>query len=528
MKHFIIAMFWLLFGSAGAQNFINGNFNSNTPSGLFACNTAPWAWSASPAFGSNPAGVQWESQWNSSWWIDLTDCGWGPGRWIEQTVATTPGQKYYLSFDLGANQWAYADLDLYLNGVFEHKFVQMNDGVTPLRWRTFHYCFVADSSSTAFRFEVAGAYNAPVVGFDNANLSTTMPVTGLFASDTCVPALLTHYGLYGGTTNWFRGGFPIASNKDTIYGRLPGKYTMQYITTCGDTIVRDTVLVDCDTCDSKMKARYFCLGDSTEFTFNPWDDCIDSSCIGDMNIQYGDGSGDNNPFGKARFLHKYAAAGQYYVTYCWTNLCLGQQICDTIEVIITDSCGPCEVDMNFKWKGCNPIQFKLPKSNHHIISAHWDFGDGQMSDLFNPLHMFPGPGTYVVCVTVTTRGPNGELCTFVVCQEITIKPCGDKGAGGDDGGPKGRAYALTGISQAAMDAAITLFPNPAAGRVTLTGLPKTEATVSLYDISGRLVKVEMTHRQTTLSVDLTGLDRGSYLVEISSSGLKARRKLIIE
>ncbi len=51
-----------------------------------------------------------------------------------------------------------------------------------------------------------------------------------------------------------------------------------------------------------------------------------------------------------------------------------------------------------------------------IASWHWDFGDGEISDLQNPWHIYMDPGIYIVTLTVTDMGG----CEDVMVQSIEI------------------------------------------------------------------------------------------------------------
>jgi len=56
-------------------------------------------------------------------------------------------------------------------------------------------------------------------------------------------------------------------------------------------------------------------------------------------------------------------------------------------------------------------------STGDITSWHWDFGDGSSSTLKNPVHTYPGPGTYTVNLTVT--GPGGTR-SLVIPEYILV------------------------------------------------------------------------------------------------------------
>ncbi|HBH05143.1 MAG TPA: hypothetical protein DDX92_00890 [Flavobacteriales bacterium] len=51
-----------------------------------------------------------------------------------------------------------------------------------------------------------------------------------------------------------------------------------------------------------------------------------------------------------------------------------------------------------------------------VLSYQWDFGDGNISILQNPSHLYGADSTYSVCLTISDSG----ICTDTVCQFITI------------------------------------------------------------------------------------------------------------
>ena len=53
-------------------------------------------------------------------------------------------------------------------------------------------------------------------------------------------------------------------------------------------------------------------------------------------------------------------------------------------------------------------------SNNEAVSWHWDFGDGTVSEEYNPLHQFPADGSYNVCLTVVQA--DGKSCSY--CQQV--------------------------------------------------------------------------------------------------------------
>lgn len=89
---------------------------------------------------------------------------------------------------------------------------------------------------------------------------------------------------------------------------------------------------------------------------------------------------------------------------------------------------PCEAKPDFRWDGCNPIQFQgVNNGVSPVVSWFWDFGDGTFSNQQNPLHTYAAAGSYKVCLTIISRGSDGETCCDRICYEVTAcppPPCG--------------------------------------------------------------------------------------------------------
>jgi PKD repeat protein len=118
--------------------------------------------------------------------------------------------------------------------------------------------------------------------------------------------------------------------------------------------------------------------------------------------------------------HIYQAPGNYTVclfmhdqgSNCRDTIC--QQVVVGITVV-----PPCNASFSYTVQGAQ-VQFtstSIPMQN--TTSHYWTFGDGTTSTLVNPLHIFPGPGTYTVCLTIVNT-ING--CTDDECHTIVIGP----------------------------------------------------------------------------------------------------------
>jgi hypothetical protein len=98
----------------------------------------------------------------------------------------------------------------------------------------------------------------------------------------------------------------------------------------------------------------------------------------------------------------------------------------------------------------------------------WDFGDGSaVSQDTSPVHVFPAPGVYTVCLTVC----NDYACD-TLCREVTV------------------GFSSTASPEQAA-AGIVLYPNPASSSFTLQkaeGVFPQGARVALYNSTGQLMQ----------------------------------------
>lgn len=136
--------------------------NSTTITG-WTVNALPLAWINSP----NPWGL---AASDGSFFLDLTGGQTGaPYSGVSQTIATTPGTVYNLSFDLGSsNLWgrpSAIQVTATGNGQLHSSVYTSSTTGTDNDWDQVSFQFVADSATTAIAF--VGSAGVNYIGLDN-------------------------------------------------------------------------------------------------------------------------------------------------------------------------------------------------------------------------------------------------------------------------------------------------------------------------------------------------------------------------
>ncbi|WP_124397838.1 fibronectin type III domain-containing protein [Thermaurantimonas aggregans] len=132
-------------------------------------------------------------------------------------------------------------------------------------------------------------------------------------------------------------------------------------------------------------------------------------------------------------------------------------------------------------------------TSQNAVSYNWDFGNGTQGTGVNPTATYTANGTYTVKLVVTNACGSDSTTSTITIQGINLNEN--------------------------LLNAITLYPNPTNGIVTLKGIEiLTNAEISVVDISGKLVlrrKLDNVASQEVL--DLSKFAAGSYQIRITSN-----------
>lgn len=134
----------------------------------------------------------------------------------------------------------------------------------------------------------------------------------------------------------------------------------------------------------------------------------------------------------------------------------------------------------------------------------WDFGDGNTSGQQNPFHTYASPGTYLVCLTITSQ--QDSTCYSTSCDSVVVLTVGQA------------EYLID-------ESSIELYPNPVENQATLNMFARRNAdvTVTIYSAVGQLVdreQVAVREGTNTVQLQTANLNSGIYLVEVATDNSK--------
>ncbi len=128
---------------------------------------------------------------------------------------------------------------------------------------------------------------------------------------------------------------------------------------------------------------------------------------------FGDGtnSTSSNP------NHTYSTGGSYTVCLTMIDSSSGcsDQTCKNVTVASTQTCNAA-----FSINDTGSVVIFSPLyCTPNTVTFLWNFGDGTSSTSFQPHHIYPQPGTYYACLTITTLL---QTCTTTFCDTVIYQP----------------------------------------------------------------------------------------------------------
>lgn len=180
------------------------------------------------------------------------------------------------------------------------------------------------------------------------------------------------------------------------------------------------------------------------------------------------------------------------------------------------------------------------------LSYLWDFGDNTESTDQYPTHTFADEDIeYTVCLTISGDDCNETFCAVVSGQldgsaagSGLVGRNGHRSENADQFQAKADGFqfvVIDGSSVLSTDEAfkeieLTIYPNPSNGMVNLKlDLPSRESgTITVTDLTGKKVFQEGAISNENVTLDMTAIPSGIYLVQFKGTESIAVRKIVIQ
>ncbi len=153
----------------------------------------------------------------------------------------------------------------------------------------------------------------------------------------------------------------------------------------------------------------------------------------------------------------------------------------------------------------SPLQVTFTDVSSYLPTAwHWDFGDGQMSQDTNPVHLYNQPGIYNVCLIASN-----EYAADTFCRQITVGTVS--------------IHELPALPQA------KVLPNPFSKdiMVQLPALVGVQPHFVLSDLYGRTV-ANVTLRNFDTTISLPGIPAGVYVWQLFWNGVQMQQGKLVK
>jgi PKD repeat protein len=145
-------------------------------------------------------------------------------------------------------------------------------------------------------------------------------------------------------------------------------------------------------------------------------------------------------------------------------------------------------------------------TNGKILNRVWQFGDGTFSAEQNPTHTYNKSGAYQLCLIVENDCNSDTLCKTIIVKEIL------------------------GLKENNESSSISIFPNPAKGKVNL----KLDSNIKSFDLhlmnslkENILIK-KIKNPTENIEIDLTNFPSGIYYILCQTDKTNFIKKILIE
>ena len=325
---------------------------------------------------------------------------------------------------------------------------------------------VSNLGAGTYQVIVSDALGCDTIGTFSLVYQTNLELTSNVNNPSCSPNTdgeisVIATGGSGYTYQWTNG------PTDSIYSSLaPGNYNILVTSNNGCTI-----------------NQVYSLSYEADLSISA--NIINPSCTdfqdGSITVIASGGSGINYQWfnGPASSTYTNLGEGIYYVTATADNGCF---ITDTFNI----QASPSTPTASFTYNQ-NSSTYAFLNASTNGVSYLWDFGDGNTSNSFNPVHTYASDGNYTVCLTVF-----GECQDTIFCDDIVLN-----------------TIAVSILN----DYEINVYPNPVYQNMNIESNSPLNLNMNIYDYLGRILETTELSQGIT-SINMSSLGSGAYHYEI--------------
>jgi len=209
---------------------------------------------------------------------------------------------------------------------------------------------------------------------------------------------------------------------------------------------------------------------------------------------FGDGqtSTNHNP------THIYEAPGSYLVCFTGQNECGEDIYCNRIIILENPV-------SSFTYAFLGNLTIAFTNQSLYSENQTWDFGDGQTSTDFNPIHTYMATGNYRVCLSV-----NNVCAAVSACDTIPVQ-------------------LNSGIGYDTLEDGIIISPNPAKDEIVITTSSLKIYQVEVYTSQGITAdRIVPENVQNSYRILLKGKAPGNYFMRFLTDKGLITRCLIVQ
>jgi PKD repeat protein len=281
-----------------------------------------------------------------------------------------------------------------------------------------------------------------------------------------------------------------STEKDPIHNFTEGNFLVCHVVTneCGEDITCKSIQIECP--DPEAGFLYTFIYPEYQF--------IDTSAVGYLISRlwdFGDSTYSTEPYP----VHIYNDAGSYHVCLAVTDSCGTDTTCQDITFLL-----PLAPQITITTSATNDLLVQFTDETLGTTHWNWKFGDGDSSEVRNPLHLYKEYGSYLVCLTAGNHQFIGTSCDTLL---LAVNPSLHTGN------------------------PVLVYPNPTDGKLFLRfyrSFSSTEITVE--DQSGKRIlnqHLPSPDLITPSEIDLTGLATGMYFVHVKCDEYSKVWKIVI-